>query len=953
IPQSMLDPTALKALEFVPQAGNYFINGGGQLANYVVNRFVGQDETRYQLRMDHQVSNNNRLSGRFTQVPAVGVKGFGSEVNGNSGTYSTSRQVVITDTHIFSPTFTNEVRVNYTRGKFSEDFSPEFSIKGGRNLSTELGLPSLTEGGLPLFNVSADGVNAFASIGSSGSTNNFNVEERYNISDIAYWNRGNMSWKFGLDVTHARLNVIPFFAASGGRWNFRVLNTSNNRGTGLANGGNVWASYLMGVPNSVDLRPVLIPYYYRWNSGAAFAQNDWKVRPNLTLNLGLRYSLQLPRTEKHNLQGVFEPDLSREFQFPAPVTVNGQTFTSALVPPFAYAGRGGRSKYLFPIEYTDFEPRFGFAWNLRPRWMGNRDLVIRGGYGLSHAPLTGNNRLPNPDFGATTAASTLGLTATNNFGSTGAIDPTYAVRLSSNVPYLNSSLTPDSALRIPADGLVYLDSLAIPGFAIAGRTRIPYVQNWNLTLTQEIFRNTVVEVSYVGSKGTHLFLPLVNLNPRDFGFVEGLESAALAQNSDTIIRDPLGRRDLSGNAISVQLGALGTQYPGFNHLYGYYNSSGNSIRHATYVSLQRRVTSGFFLASNYTFGKSIDDASDASPDKNVLANGVIQGGSLTFGAPRSADRAISAFDIKHAFNVTAIYDLPFGQGRRFLSNSWKPVQTLLGGWKFTSAFRVRSGFPFIPVLSDTNRLSADLTHTVRPDLVPGVPLKNPRWTPDCRTGARPDGTPCEPYVNPAAFQRPAKGTLGNAPRTLDIRGPRQRYFDVSIQKDFPLGADGKRKLQFRVDMLNAFNHPNFAIASGTLNSANDFMGLPVEYANENGRQQPITMNEYDVWARFNGQPLASTPEGFAKLTQVRAMVNAYRLPVPGEPAAGQSAALPANFFQVKLPGGFASSNMNAYDITSLNGFKLYRLRQAYGNSFGSLRELGMPRYVQFGIKFTF
>jgi len=153
---------------------------------------------------------------------------------------------VLGDNHIFSSNLINDLRLSYTRGVFSEDFSPEFSIKSGRNLATELGLPSLTTGGLPLFQISGDSAyNAFADVGSSGSTNNYNVEDRMSLNDTVYWTHGNMSWKFGTELGLAHLNVIPFFGASGGRWEFRVLNTSDNRGTNVANGGNNLASMLL------------------------------------------------------------------------------------------------------------------------------------------------------------------------------------------------------------------------------------------------------------------------------------------------------------------------------------------------------------------------------------------------------------------------------------------------------------------------------------------------------------------------------------------------------------------------------------------------------------------------------------------------------------------------------------------------------------------------------------
>ena len=152
-----------------------------------------------------------------------------------------------------------------------------------------------------------------ADLAAGGSTNNFNVEQRFNISDIFYWTRGNMSWKMGVDLSDARLNVVPFFAASGGRWQFRTVQTNNTGiGAAVANGGNDIASFLLGTPNVTDFRPVLLSYYYQWKSGALFVRSDWKVKPNFMLNLGLRYSLQYPRVEKNNLQGVFRPDPGAE-----------------------------------------------------------------------------------------------------------------------------------------------------------------------------------------------------------------------------------------------------------------------------------------------------------------------------------------------------------------------------------------------------------------------------------------------------------------------------------------------------------------------------------------------------------------------------------------------------------------------------------------------------------------
>jgi hypothetical protein len=244
-------------------------------------------------------------------------------------------------------------------------------------------------------------------------------------------------------------------------------------------------------------------------------------------------------------------------------------------------------------------------------------------------------------------------------------------------------------------------------------------------------------------------------------------------------------------------------------------------------------------------------------------------------------------------------------------------------------------------------LSGDLTHTIRPDLVPGVPLLNPLFNPNCTAS-----TTCQPYINPSAFMRPVKGQLGDASRVLDVRGPTQQFFDASVQKNFnlPFGlsGDGKRRLQLRVDFLNVLNHPNFQLNSG--NAGPDFMGAPSEGTlsvnpiTNAVTVTNITTGEYDAWATFNGRPLSSTAAGAALKNQIEQMVNGARLP---------NHSLPLDFFHILLPPGFATTNANAFDITTLTGFKEYRLRQAYSPSFGQLREIGLPRYLQFGIKFYF
>lgn len=951
IPAAFIDPTARRLLEFMPEGGDYFMDNGF-VRNYIVNREVTQNEKRYTLRLDHQLTQANKINFRYTLTPAIAVRDFASAVNGSTGVFSDARQYFIGDDHTFSANISNSFRISYTKGVFSEDFAPEFSINGGRNLAAELGLPSLTQGGLPLFQISGDsgnGYNAFADVGSSGSTNNFNLEERYVANDIMYYTRGNMTWKFGGEWSLSKLNVIPFFGASGGRWEFRTLNTSNNRSTNLPNGGNNLASLLLGVPNAVQVRPLLLDYNYYWKAGAAFIQNDWKVRPGLTLNMGLRYSLQLPRGERHNQQGVFRPDLSQTVTLtaaqrtaiitglgivqgttPGYDAIVAQIPTSVQIPVFALAGRGGRSKYLVPTDYMDFEPRFGFAWSPSFwKFAEDRGAVVRGGYGISHAPITGNNRLPNPDFGGFQAVSTLATGSTVG-GTAFSAQP---VRLSGNPPLIPSQ-TFDQALAntfgLTSDGLITLNSLGVPGFATLqeGSGAIPYTQNWNVSLSFELFKDTAIEVAYVGNKGTHLFMPNVNINPRNIDFVELLEANNVA--AENTFADPLGRRNALGAVIAIQRNSINSAFMGFNTLNRYFDSSANSIRHAGYIELRRRFSKGLSFTANYTFGKSIDDASDSTPDVRVLTTGTTLG-QVYYGAPRSGDRAVSAFDIKHNFSSTFVWDLPFGKGAWLFKNTHPVVNQVIGGWSVSGIFRLMGGQPYTPFITDTNRLGG-VNRSVRMDIIPGVPLKNPLWDRNCPVGAA-----CEPYVNPAAFMRPPKGSLGNSPRTIDLRSPGQQFFDFSIQKSFPMpfiGGEGKRRINFRVDLLNAFNKPTFRY-NNTGNTPFGFGTLPTE--------TPVTLAEYNAWAVFNGRPQAANANDPALIAVQNLTVN-NRLP---------SGAIPLNFYSVPVPEGFATRNANSFDITTLQGLKLYRLRQTYDANFGTLFANNNPRYLQFGIRLFF
>jgi hypothetical protein len=938
IPQNMLDPVSLSLLKYLPAAGDYFLSNGN-LANYSSSSFIKNLEKRVTVRIDHQISTNNHLSGRYTQVPIRGDRGRSDfqvgrdEVNSGGTDYSWSKQVLLTDTHTFSANLINELRVNYTYGRFTRNLPPMFDALTGRNLSTELGLPSITPGGLPEI------VTGVGSIGFSQSQQNENTEHSYEIADTISWVRGNKTWKFGSDLLQQRLKTIPLFGAAGGRYEFNRNRTlSNSNGGSNGTGGVEFAQFLLGVYNQATLREVLIPYYYQWNTASGFVENSWKVRPNLTLELGMRYALQLPRTEKYDHQGAFLPELAQEVPIPQPcpqcVLPDGRVITTATVIPFGYSGQGGRSRYIFPVEKNGFEPRFGFAWT--PKLFGMNEaghLVVRGGYGLYHAPLNGTNRNPSPDFASGTATyGTLDQRVEN---------PGDAARICCNVPVLHQ-LTPDQYLNVSGDGLIYLPGINIPASAVSPNAHVPYVQSWSASVSYEVARNTVIEFSYRGSKGTRLFLPPTNINPVPADVSEAYLSRGLNPYTP-VVADPLGRRTPGGALIGVSPAYIGSKYLGFGILNMEYDASANSIYNAGTASFQRRFNKGLSFTANYTFAKSIDDASDSGDVRFVNVN-VRSPGYVNLGAPRSLDRSVSLFDIKHAFASTFLYDLPFGRGRSFLSHAPGIIQGVIGDWSISGVGRIQGGLPMAVVLRDDNGLgilnpSSGNLRTIRPDLVPGVPLINPRWDRNC-----PIGQNCEPYFNPAAFMRPVKGTLGNAPRTFDnARGPTQQFFDLSIQKNFPIGKEGKRRFQVRIDAINVLNHPIFRI--GRLEDAGEIFAPPTE--------STLTTTDYDRWAAFSPstRPARSTAAGAALMTQINNIVINNRIP--------GSQSLRPDFFHVPVPEGFFSMDPNSFDITTMRGLQLYRLRQAYTpDRWGFLdvtsgRSGYTPRFIQVALKFYF
>jgi len=456
------------------------------------------------------------------------------------------------------------------------------------------------------------------------------------------------------------------------------------------------------------------------------------------------------------------------------------------------AGSHVLPKYLEPVHKLNFEPRIGFAYSPSFEW-ARRRMVVRGGYGITHVATTARGRNPIPDFGA-------GAGPWN---------------------YVQSGHQRAPVLEIPSSGILCAgcnprDPRVPTGnlIAFSKANSAPYIQTWSLTLQTQLPGAMVLSLSYLGQKGTHLYSPQLSVNDPDLIQFENL----LNEGGDPAqaVPDPFGRVDASGNLRNVQVQDLMRPYPtlGAINLAGLTN--GNSIYHAGTASIERRFSGMVGFRANYTWGKSINSGSSGSLDNAYL---------YSWGIDRvqnplnlAMNRSVSTLDSRHRFNVTVNLESPFSRGRPLASDS-RVMTALLGNWSINGIGSITSGYPFQVFLGDANGIpnGTNVSQRIRPDVVAGVPMINPRWN---KTVAND-----EPYINPEAFARPAFGNLGNAPRTLDYaRTPTRQTLNASLFRELRPFSEKRRYIQLRVEFFNVLNRVTFM--TNAVNSPQMFNSLP-------------------------------------------------------------------------------------------------------------------------------
>ena len=688
----------------------------------------------------------------------------------------------------------SELRATYTYSDYSR--AAPGALATTDFTTSRFGLPNSTGWGFPQFNsgYGTYGINLGANLGTY-------KEHQYQLSEDVTFALGKHTIYTGFDGRLLMLNSISTglkdMCCGTYAWAAAQTNSGNANTIG-GTGGNQFAAFLLGVPNTITLRGLIVPYYYRWKTAASFFQDDWKVARGLTLNLGVRWQWNSPRSEKFNRQAAI--DLAH----PTPVTAaNGDV--RAFTFNYLFSGYGGRSIYLEQDHKFNFEPRFGFAW--QPKFLARRNAVLRGGYGISHPGTTGRGRDPVPDFGGGTAGS---WTYTRWQGNaaiprTQAQDPNYLIAIGRNPPVVRSD---PKVLEIPSTGVLCmnctpLDPRVPTGVQItfAEANKPAYVQNWNFTLQSQVAGAGLLTVTYQGSKGTHLYSPLTAVNnPDPVGFEQLITEG---RDPNELVNDPFDRKDAQGNPLKVTVANLLRPYPQLGDVQVAGIADAKSIYHAGLFSYDRNVRrGGGFFRVNYTWSKSIDTASDGnlSNSSNFLWGPTREQNS----ADLKSNRSVSLFDQRHRMNVIYSAPLPFGKGKPVLGSAPKLISLAVSRWMVSGTVTISSGTPFSPYLGDGNGIPGGATgaEAIRPDIVPGAPLINPRWSKNVANDV--------PYFNPEAFARPSYGLFGNAPRTFDYaRNPWKQTANLSVLRDFRPFANERRYFQLRGEAFNVLNHATF------------------------------------------------------------------------------------------------------------------------------------------------
>jgi hypothetical protein len=753
IPANRVDSNAVKLLDLYSPPTT-----AGLFSNFFSDLPAQSNDNVGVARVDQNVGNQDQIFATVTYdhspsylPPLFPGPGDGSGAYAGWTTGITAINSVLGETHSFSPTTINEFRIAFVRHA-NLNTDPENSHLGLPQQFGIQGIPqSKDNGGLPAINISG-----LSQLGAATFTPLGKISDVWDLRENLTKVHGAHSMKAGFE---GMLNYVPYIVAQESRGEFNYsgaytsIPTANVGDTasaqfvltptaatvpgGINNVGGMNALIGTGTVNSTYTRNYLAGYF----------QDDFRVNSKLTLNLGLRYEFVSPVRGLFSQQADFVPGTpfsTAEYLYPKSNTeLPPATFLAALqtdgvafTPTSNVSGIGPKH---------DFAPRVGIAYRL------GQNLVLRGGYGIFYGGLENIGALAY--IGATNAPYLIGL----HYFAPNSAEP----------------ITPDNSIGGLENGLsnVSLTPSAVTatsGFVASGyqfRPSTPYTQGANLMVQYEVTPNQSVQIGYVGTFGRHLYLPQ-NLN------------------NPTEILPPL----LNPNSY--------IPFPDFAEGASYVTYNGSSYYHSLQFSYNRRISNGLILLANYTYSKCRSDAiSFDSPSAQI--NGYRATDIPGFGI--EGDYGLCEADVRQIVHGAFGYELPFGKGKKFLSNPGKVANFLAGDWSTHGILSLQDGQPFT-IYCDIGTAAGVGCDAL---LVPGQ-------------GVNSGPHNVNQWLNPAAFTNPPLATavgqsnlapLGGAP-TQGI-GPGFHRLDFSAFKQFR--TTESTYFEFRAEVFNLTNHPNFSI----------------------------------------------------------------------------------------------------------------------------------------------
>jgi Carboxypeptidase regulatory-like domain/TonB dependent receptor len=694
--------------------------------SYVATQMFTSNMDQFGVRVDHYLTQRDTLNFRYSfgQVNQIDpLSTAGANVPGFPvGENGRDQNFVAQETHTFSPTLVGILRASYLRNKF---------LLGNNINHTEpasLGFqytPTLEQSiGPPFIQVGG-----YASIGDpiTGPRNTY--QNTYDFSGSLNWIKGAHEFKFGGGYQYDQINVLQGIATNG----FFVFSTFPVN--------NSFASFLFG-------QPVVFLQgggnFYRGLRGQAFnlyGQDTWKVTSRLTLNYGLRYEVPSPYTEIHNYQSLWIPGRQ------------SVVFPSA-PEGLLYPGDPGVPRGLIPTQRTGFAPRVGLAWDVR----GDGKWLVTSAYGIFYDPYyTGEGGPLQDPISAPPYLQTPQVSV-----------PNFADPFNGQNPF-NGTFSQDMTLLV-----------------LNPHLRLPYAQDWNLNVERALGSNWLLEVGYIGTKGTKL--------PR---FIEANPAVYIPGESTQDNADQ--RRLYSGCTIT---GVTPCTYSSVGEIAGISDSSYNALQ----VSLKKRFAGGFSMLASYTLSKTLDDVSSfnitGSASQSVAGENDLAQNPFDV----KSEWGRSMFDARNRLVVSYQWDLPWFKH----PDNW--YGHVLGNWQVNGITTLMSNTPFTIYDSSNPSLQGSAPE------ISGFFSSRPNIVGNPNTGACPGGTAVRTpqcWFNTGAFQHAATGQFGDVGRNT-MKGPAFQQWDFSAIKTIPIRET--MSLQFRGEIFNIFNNVNFELPNNDINS---------------------------------------------------------------------------------------------------------------------------------------